>query len=69
MYLNDIYTCMANLAGIPGISLPCGLSDSGLPVGFQLMGRHWGEADIFRLAHAYEGAHPLTARPRIIAEE
>ncbi|MDT5294072.1 MAG: aspartyl-tRNA(Asn)/glutamyl-tRNA(Gln) amidotransferase subunit [Acidobacteriota bacterium] len=68
MYLSDIYTCMANLAGIPGVSVPCGLSASGLPVGFQLMGRHWGEAAILNLAHAYERAHPLTARPRVMAE-
>jgi aspartyl-tRNA(Asn)/glutamyl-tRNA(Gln) amidotransferase subunit A len=67
MYLNDIYTCMANLAGVPGVSVPCGLSSQGLPVGFQLMGRHWGEATILRLAHAYEQAHPLTARPRVMA--
>src|SRR5215207_565364 len=68
MYLSDIYTCMANLAGVPGVSVPCGLAPSGLPVGFQLMGRHWGESDILRLAHAYEQAHPLTARPGVTAE-
>ena len=68
MYLSDIYTCMANLAGIPGISVPCGLSTQGLPVGFQLMGPHWGESTLFRLAHAYEQAHPLTERPRVIAD-
>jgi aspartyl-tRNA(Asn)/glutamyl-tRNA(Gln) amidotransferase subunit A len=68
MYLSDIYTCMANLAGIPGVSVPCGLTPSGLPVGFQLMGRHWGESDILRLAHAYEQAHPLTERPGLIAD-
>jgi aspartyl-tRNA(Asn)/glutamyl-tRNA(Gln) amidotransferase subunit A len=68
MYLSDIYTCMANLAGVPGISVPCGLSSQGLPVGFQLMGPHWGEQTLFRLAHAYEQAHPLTERPRVIAE-
>lgn len=67
MYLNDIYTCTANLAGIPGISLPCGLSSEGLPVGFQLMGAHWSEANLFRLAHAYEQAQPFTARPRVNA--
>jgi aspartyl-tRNA(Asn)/glutamyl-tRNA(Gln) amidotransferase subunit A len=67
MYLSDIYTCMANLAGIPGISIPCGLSTGGLPIGFQLMGPHWGEPDLFRLAHAYEQAHPLTSRPRVMA--
>jgi aspartyl-tRNA(Asn)/glutamyl-tRNA(Gln) amidotransferase subunit A len=68
MYLSDIYTCMANLAGVPGISVPCGLSTQGLPVGFQLMGPHWGESTLFRLAHAYEQAHPLTERPRVMAE-
>ncbi|MDT5269822.1 MAG: aspartyl-tRNA(Asn)/glutamyl-tRNA(Gln) amidotransferase subunit [Acidobacteriota bacterium] len=68
MYLSDIYTCMANLAGIPGISVPCGLTPAGLPVGFQLMGSHWGEATILRLAHAYEQAHPLTERPGVMAE-
>ena len=49
MYLSDIYTCMANLAGVPGVSVPCGLSDTGLPIGFQLMGPHWGEPTILRL--------------------
>jgi aspartyl-tRNA(Asn)/glutamyl-tRNA(Gln) amidotransferase subunit A len=68
MYLSDIYTCMTNLAGIPGISVPCGLSSQGLPVGFQLMAPNWGETTIFRLAHAYEQAHPLTEKPLVIAE-
>ncbi|HEX5709219.1 MAG TPA: Asp-tRNA(Asn)/Glu-tRNA(Gln) amidotransferase subunit GatA [Pyrinomonadaceae bacterium] len=67
MYLNDIYTCTANLAGVPGLSVPCGLSSEGLPVGFQLMGRHWGESTILKLADAYERAHPLTALPRVRA--
>ncbi|HKQ50810.1 MAG TPA: amidase family protein, partial [Pyrinomonadaceae bacterium] len=67
MYLNDIYTCTANLAGIPGISVPCGLSSEGLPIGFQLMGPHWSEGSLLRLAHAYEQAHPFTARPRVSA--
>ena len=65
MYLNDIYTCTANLAGIPGVSLPCGLSAEGLPVGLQLLGPHWSEATLLRLTHAYEEARPFTARPRI----
>ena len=67
MYLNDIYTCTANLAGIPGINVPCGLSQSGLPIGLQLMGNHWGEPTLLRLAHAYEQAHPFTARPGVKA--
>ncbi len=65
MYLSDIYTCTANLAGVPGISVPCGLTSAGLPVGLQLMGPHWGEATLFRLAHAYEQAHPLTEMPQV----
>jgi aspartyl-tRNA(Asn)/glutamyl-tRNA(Gln) amidotransferase subunit A len=65
MYLNDIYTCTANLAGIPGISIPCGLSGEGLPIGLQLMARHWDESVLLRLAHAYEQAHPLGAHPRV----
>lgn len=65
MYLNDIYTVTANLAGIPGISLPCGLSSSRLPIGLQLLGNYWSEATLFKLAHAYEMARPLTERPPI----
>ena len=65
MYLNDIYTCTANLAGIPGINVPCALSSEGLPIGFQLLGAHWSEPTLFRLADAYERAHPFEARPRV----
>jgi aspartyl-tRNA(Asn)/glutamyl-tRNA(Gln) amidotransferase subunit A len=67
MYLNDIYTCTANLVGVPGISIPCGLSQEGLPIGLQLMTRHWDEARLLQLAHAYEEQHPLGARPRVSA--
>jgi aspartyl-tRNA(Asn)/glutamyl-tRNA(Gln) amidotransferase subunit A len=67
MYLNDIYTVMANLAGIPGLSIPCGLSGDGLPIGLQLLGPHWSEATLLQLAHAYEQAQPFTARPRVAA--
>jgi aspartyl-tRNA(Asn)/glutamyl-tRNA(Gln) amidotransferase subunit A len=69
MYLNDIYTCTANLAGVPGISIPCGLSGERLPIGLQLVGPHWSEAMLFRLAHAYEQARPLDARPQVRAFE
>ena len=65
MYLNDIYTVTANLAGIPGISVPCGLSSNRLPIGFQLLGAHWSEPMLFKLAHAYEIARPFTERPEI----
>jgi len=56
MYLADIYTVTANLAGIPGISVPCGETREGLPVGLQIFGRHFDEATVLRVAHAYEGA-------------
>jgi aspartyl-tRNA(Asn)/glutamyl-tRNA(Gln) amidotransferase subunit A len=54
MYLSDIFTISVNLAGIPGISIPCGFTSTGLPIGLQLLGRHFDEESIFRAAHAYE---------------
>jgi aspartyl-tRNA(Asn)/glutamyl-tRNA(Gln) amidotransferase subunit A len=56
MYLADIYTVTANLAGIPGISIPCGENHEKLPIGLQLFGRHFDEATMLRVAHAYEVA-------------
>jgi aspartyl-tRNA(Asn)/glutamyl-tRNA(Gln) amidotransferase subunit A len=67
MYLNDIYTVTANLAGIPGISVPCGLSSKRLPIGFQLLGAYWSEPTLLKLAHAYETARPFNQRPPICA--
>ncbi len=67
MYLNDIFTVTANLAGVPGISVPCGLSADGLPIGLQLMGPYWSEAQLLRLAHAYQKADPFNAKPTIRA--
>ena len=67
MYLNDIYTVTANLAGVPGISVPCGLSSNRLPIGFQLVGPDWSEPMLFKLAHGYEQARPFTERPPISA--
>ncbi|MDD3581454.1 MAG: amidase family protein [Desulfobacca sp.] len=54
MYMSDIFTLSANLAGIPGISVPCGLSSQGLPIGLQLLGRHFDEATLIQVAHAFE---------------
>ena len=54
MYLADIYTVTANLAGIPGISVPCGENHEKLPIGLQLFGNHFDEATVLRVAHAYE---------------
>ncbi|MDD5595890.1 MAG: Asp-tRNA(Asn)/Glu-tRNA(Gln) amidotransferase subunit GatA [Candidatus Omnitrophica bacterium] len=54
MYLSDIYTISVNLAGIPAISLPCGLTKKGLPVGLQISAKPFAEEMLFRLAHTYE---------------
>ena len=56
MYLADIYTVTADLAGIPGISIPCGETKEKLPIGLQILGRHFDEATVLRIAHAYEQA-------------
>ncbi|MGC2210298.1 MAG: Asp-tRNA(Asn)/Glu-tRNA(Gln) amidotransferase subunit GatA [Candidatus Korobacteraceae bacterium] len=54
MYLSDIYTVTANLVGVPGISLPCGNNSEALPIGIQILGKHFDEATVIRLAHAME---------------
>ncbi|WFR56063.1 Asp-tRNA(Asn)/Glu-tRNA(Gln) amidotransferase subunit GatA [Anaerocolumna sp. AGMB13025] len=54
MYLGDIYTVSVNLAGLPAISLPCGADSKGLPIGMQLIGKHFGEKDIIRAAYSFE---------------
>ncbi len=56
MYLSDMYTLSANLAGIPGISVPCGFSADGLPIGLQLLGSHFQEERLLAAAHAFEQA-------------
>jgi len=65
MYLSDIYTVSANLSGVPAISVPCGLSSDGLPIGLQLVGNFWSEGDLLNMAHTYETAHPLGVKPPI----
>jgi aspartyl-tRNA(Asn)/glutamyl-tRNA(Gln) amidotransferase subunit A len=54
MYLNDLYTIPANLAGLPGMSLPCGFDSKGLPIGLQLVGNYFSEAKMLNVAHQYQ---------------
>jgi aspartyl-tRNA(Asn)/glutamyl-tRNA(Gln) amidotransferase subunit A len=63
MYLNDVFTVPASLTGLPGISVPVGLSDRGLPLGLQLIGKLFDEESVFRAAGALETAAGFTARP------
>jgi aspartyl-tRNA(Asn)/glutamyl-tRNA(Gln) amidotransferase subunit A len=56
MYLSDIFTISVNLAGVPGISIPCGFTSNNLPIGLQLIGRHFDEESILKVAYAYEQA-------------
>lgn len=66
MYANDILTIPVNLAGVPGISVPCGFSPDGLPIGLQIIGKHFDEATVYRAAHAFEQATDHhTKRPQI----
>ena len=66
MYLSDVYTIPVNLAGIPAVSVPCGTVD-GLPVGLQIMGKHFAESTILRVAHAVETSSGFTAVPPMVA--
>ena len=66
MYANDILTIPVNLAGVPGLSLPCGLSQQGLPLGLQIIGKHFDESTIYRVAHAFEQAtNHHTRKPQL----
>jgi aspartyl-tRNA(Asn)/glutamyl-tRNA(Gln) amidotransferase subunit A len=56
MYLADIYTITCNLAGLPGLSMPCGFSEAGLPIGLQLLGKPLDEATLLQIGAAYEEA-------------
>ena len=66
MYLSDIFTISANLAGIPGISVPCGFSSGGLPIGLQLLGPPFGEAEILQAAYAFEQATDFHLRKPVL---
>jgi aspartyl-tRNA(Asn)/glutamyl-tRNA(Gln) amidotransferase subunit A len=68
MYLNDIFTVPANLAGLPGISVPAGLSAEGLPLGLQLIGRAFDEETLFRAGEVLETAAAFDAQPAFVAQ-
>jgi aspartyl-tRNA(Asn)/glutamyl-tRNA(Gln) amidotransferase subunit A len=63
MYLSDIFTISVNLAGLPGMSMPCGYDDKGLPIGLQIIGAPFSEETIFRVGDAYEKLGAFTSRP------
>ena len=68
MYLGDIYTISVNLAGLPGISLPCGTDSKGLPIGLQLIGDCFCEEKIIRAAYAFEQTASYRRCPMAKAE-
>jgi aspartyl-tRNA(Asn)/glutamyl-tRNA(Gln) amidotransferase subunit A len=68
MYLNDVFTVPTSLAGLPGISVPAGLSAEGLPLGLQVVGRAWDEATVFRVGRALEEAAAFDALPHGLPE-
>jgi aspartyl-tRNA(Asn)/glutamyl-tRNA(Gln) amidotransferase subunit A len=70
MYLEDVFTLPANLAGVPGLAFPAGFDSNGLPIGMQLMGPHFGEEMLFCAAHAYQQATDWhTRKPAGLAYE
>ncbi len=66
MYLNDVFTVPANMAGLPGISVPAGLDKTGLPLGLQIVAKPFDEETMFRAADALERAANFTAKPRYL---
>ena len=67
MYLNDVFTVSVNLAGLPGLSLPAGLSSDGLPLGLQVIGRPFDEETVFRVAGVLESSAKFEAKPDGVA--
>ncbi len=63
MYLNDVFTVTVNLAGLPGVSVPTGFDKSGLPLGLQIIGRPWEEADMLNIAYSLEQSADFSAKP------
>jgi aspartyl-tRNA(Asn)/glutamyl-tRNA(Gln) amidotransferase subunit A len=68
MYLNDVFTVPASLAGVPAMSVPAGLSAEGLPLGLQVIGRHFDEETVFAVSAAIEKAAGFTALPEVRAK-
>jgi aspartyl-tRNA(Asn)/glutamyl-tRNA(Gln) amidotransferase subunit A len=68
MYLNDVFTVPASLAGVPAMSVPAGLSADGLPLGLQVIGRHFDEETVFAVSSAIEKAAGFTALPTLRAK-
>ena len=67
MYLEDAFTIPASLAGLPGMVVPAGLNDQGLPLGLQIIGRHWDEETVFKVAGVIENLANFTAKPQILS--
>ncbi len=65
MYLSDVFTLSANLAGIPALSVPCGLADGKLPIGLQLMAAHFKEASLLKVGHLFEQAAGFDVKPKL----
>jgi aspartyl-tRNA(Asn)/glutamyl-tRNA(Gln) amidotransferase subunit A len=65
MYLNDVFTVPASIAGVPGISVPAGLDGDGLPLGLQVIGKHFDEETVFAVGQALESAAGFSAKPQI----
>ena len=63
MYLNDVFTVTVNLAGLPGVSVPAGLSSEGLPLGLQLIGRPWEEGEMLNVASILENGAEFNMKP------
>jgi aspartyl-tRNA(Asn)/glutamyl-tRNA(Gln) amidotransferase subunit A len=69
MYMNDVLTIPVNLAGLPAISVPCGLTSTNLPIGLHIIGKPFDESTIIRTAHAFEQATEFhKQRPNLDAE-
>ena len=66
MYLSDIYTISVNLAGLPGMSIPCGFTQNNLPIGLQLIGKPFAEAELLAMGRLFETAHDYHSRRAVL---